>query len=135
MRRNKEQLHELININIFTTTIAIKQKSFNYNKYSLIYQGVQSQKSRSYKEQDTCSGVNSACKARIIVGFRQPRIIETYRDRDFYRRHLQDKKLYRNTVRSSAMQGMSQNPNHKIELRGCLHEPDLPGRDISRAEN
>ena len=37
-------------INIFTTTIAIKQKSFNYNKYSLIYQGVQSQKSRSYNE-------------------------------------------------------------------------------------
>ena len=50
MRRNKEQLNELNNINIFTTTIAIKQKSFNYNKYSLIYQGVQSQKSRSYKE-------------------------------------------------------------------------------------
>ena len=24
--------------------------SFNYNKYSLIYKGVQSQKSRSYKE-------------------------------------------------------------------------------------
>ena len=38
------------------------------------------------------------------------------RNRDFYRRHLRDTKLYRNTVRSSAMQGMPQNPNHKIEL-------------------
>ena len=44
-------LHELIIIiNIFITTIAIKQRLFNYNKYILIYQGIQSQKSRSYKE-------------------------------------------------------------------------------------
>ena len=60
-------------------------------------------------------GVNSACKARIIIGFRQPRTTE-----NFYRQHLQDPKLYqylnKNTVRSSVMQGVPQNPNHKIEL-------------------
>ena len=39
MRRNKEQLHELIN-----------HYHFHNNKYSLIYQGVQSQRSRSCKE-------------------------------------------------------------------------------------
>ena len=42
-------------------------------------------------KQDACSGVNSACKAGIIIVFRQPRIIETYRrNRDFYGRYLQD---------------------------------------------
>ena len=43
------QLHELNHYH-FHNNIAIKQNSFNYNKYSLIYQGLQNQKSRSYKE-------------------------------------------------------------------------------------
>ena len=51
---------------------------------------------------------NYACMAGIIIVFRQPRTIETCsRNRDFYRRYLQDTTLYRST-RSSAMHRMSQ---------------------------
>ena len=66
-----------------------------------------------YIKQDACSGVNSACKAGIIISSDNRELRP--RNRDFYRRHLRDTKLYRNTVRFSAMQGMPQNPNHKID--------------------
>ena len=36
------------------------------------------QKNQFQKEQDACSGVNAACRAGIVIGFRQPRTIETY---------------------------------------------------------
>ena len=41
--------------------------SFNYNKYSLIYQGVQSQKSRSYEEILMSVHATATCNLYVIV--------------------------------------------------------------------
>ena len=61
------------------------------SRYANIFVSIDCENNQFLKKLDAYSGVNSACKEGIIIGFRQPRTIETYKESRFlsstYTRH------------------------------------------------